>query len=270
MQKIFTRYRYSLIVLRELVITDFRVRYQSSTLGYLWSFLRPLFLFIILYLIFAVFLQIGRGVPNWPIALLLGIVLWNFFSEVTSGGLKSITNRGGLLKKINLPRYIIVIASSLSSLINLTLSLVLVFFFIIITGVDISWTVLLLPLIIIELFLFGLGTAFFLAAANVRFRDTQYVWELITRGMFYAAAVLYPMSRIAEKSHEFAVLLLLNPVAQAIQDARFVAITHEMPTMYSISGSVLLAVVPFLISVLVFALGALYFRIRAPYFAEEI
>jgi ABC-2 type transport system permease protein len=227
-------------------------------------------LFLILYLIFAVFLNIGRGVPNWPVALLLGIILWNFFAEITSGGLGSITNRGGLIKKISLPRYIVVVSGSISSLINLSLSLVVVSIFMILNNVELSWTIILLPLLIIEVFIFGMGLAFFLAAANVRFRDTKYVWELITRGLFYASAVLYPMSRIAERSEEAAILLMLNPASQVIQDARYVAITHEMPTMYSISGSLWLAIAPMIISVVTLIFGALYFRKRSKFFAEEI
>ncbi len=268
--KTYQRYRYSLILLRELVATDFRLRYQSSALGYLWSLLRPLFLFIILYLIFAVFLGIGRDIPHWPIALLLGIVLWNFFTEVTSGGLGAVVNRGSLLRKLNFPRYIVVISGTVSAFINLMLSMIIIGIFMVVNGVEISWTMLLFPFVIVQLFIFSLGLAFFLGALNVKFRDTKYIWEILSRGLFYASAVLYPISRIGEKSHEAAVGLLINPAAQTIQDARFLLINHDIPNMFSITNNVWLAVLPVLISIVVFVAGALYFRSRSPYFAEDI
>ena len=264
------KYRYSLVLLRELVVTDFRLRYQSSALGYLWSLLRPLFLFVILYLIFAVFLGIGRDIPHWPIALLLGIVLWNFFTEVTSGGLNAVVSRGSLMRKLSFPRYIVVISGTISAFINLLLSMVIIAIFMIIDGVELSWTMLLFPLIVIQLFIFSLGMAFFLGALNVKFRDTKYIWEIVSRGMFYASAILYPISRIVEKSHEAAVSLLISPAAQTIQDARYLLITHDVPTMFSITNSVWMAILPMVISIAVFVGGALYFRARSPHFAEDI
>src|SRR5690606_3410648 len=100
------RYRYSLILLRELVITAFKLGYQGSILGYLWSLLRPIFLFVILYFVFTYFLGIGRDMQHWPVSMLLGIVLWNFFSEVTNNGVTSIVNRGDVIRKINFPKYV--------------------------------------------------------------------------------------------------------------------------------------------------------------------
>lgn len=268
--KIYRRYRYSLILLRELVATDFRIRYQSSTLGYLWSILRPLFLFVILYTIFSLFLGIGKDIPHWPIALLLGIVLWNFFTEVVGGGLKAVVSKGGLLRKINFPRYIVVISGTISAFINLLLNLFVVGIFMIVNHVDPSWTMLFLPLVVLQLFVFSLGLALFLSALNVKFRDTQYIWEILQRGMFYASAVLYPISRISEKNLEVAKALLMSPVAQSIQDARYVLVSHKIPTLHTISHNPWLSVVPILISLIVFTIGALYFRVRSPHFAEDI
>lgn len=95
------RYRYSILLLKELVKTDFKLRYQNSFLGYVWSLLRPLLLFVILYLVFTVFLPVGKGIPHYPVYLLLGIVLWNYFSEVTNGSVNAIVSKGDLLRKIN-------------------------------------------------------------------------------------------------------------------------------------------------------------------------
>lgn len=264
------KYRYSVILLRELVITDFKLRYQGSVLGYLWSLLRPLFLFVILYVVFVYFLRIGQGVPHWPVAMLLGIVLWNFFTEITNQGLKSIVGQGGLIRKINFPKYVILFAASFSALINLFLNLIVVAIFAVINHVDLHWTVLLVPAYIFEIYLFGLGIAFILSTIYVKFRDMNYIWEIIVQALFYGSAVIYPISKVVEKSQALAQLLLLNPTAQAIQDVRHFAVSSDMQTLYTLSGNVWLSLIPFVIVIIVLIFGAWLFKMRSPYFAEEI
>src|SRR5689334_3334544 len=90
------RYRYSAILLRQLIKSDFKLRYQGSVLGYVWTLLRPLLMFLVLYLVFTVFLPLGKGIPHYPVYLLLGIVLWTFFTDVTTGGVKAIVDKGAL------------------------------------------------------------------------------------------------------------------------------------------------------------------------------
>lgn len=264
------KYRYSLILLRELVITEFKLRYQGSVLGYLWSLLRPLFLFLILYVVFVYFLKIGSDVPHWPVAMLLGIVMWNFFSEVTNIGVTSIVNRGDLIRKINFPKYVIVVASTISALINLAINLAVVGIFMAFNGVDPSWMLLLAPLFILQMFVLALGLAFLLSALFVKLRDINYIWEIIMQGMFYASIVIYPATMVIEMSPKIAQALMLNPVAQIIQDLRFVMISPEMPTLYSVSGSMLVASTPIILSVIIFVIGATYFRRHSAYFAEGI
>ena len=111
------------ILLRELVITDFKLRYQGSILGYVWSLLKPLMLFAIMYVVFIHFLRFGNGIPHFAVALLLGIVMWTFFIEATNQGMQAIVLRGDLIRKINFPKYIIVISGTISALINLIFNL---------------------------------------------------------------------------------------------------------------------------------------------------
>src|SRR5476651_335494 len=158
----------------ELVRTDFKLRYQGSVLGYAWSLLRPLLLFIILYVVFVKFLKLGAGIPHYPVYLLLGIVIWNFFNEMTVQSLGSIVGRGDLIRKIRIPRWIIVLSSSISALINLFLNLLVIVVFMFVNHVDLMRTILWLPLIFAEVYLFSLGVSFFLAAAFVKFRDINY------------------------------------------------------------------------------------------------
>lgn len=266
----FERYRYSLILLRELVITEFKLRYQGSVLGYLWSLLKPLFLFVILYFVFVHFLRVGSDVPNWPIALLFGIVLWNFFSEITNNGVGSVVGRGDVIRKINFPKYIIVIASSVSALINLVLNFVVLAIFIAFSDVDLRWTALLTPFYIIELFTFGVGIAFILSTLFVKYRDMNYIWEIVTQALFYGSAVIYPLAMIAKDNVALAQIILLNPITQVLQDARWALINPANLTAEMIGSSLWMQVFPFLLSVLVFIFGAWFFKRNAPYFAENI
>lgn len=265
--KIRTRYRYSVILLKQLIKTDFKLRYQGSVLGYLWSLLRPLAIFVILYIVFTRFLHIGKNVPHYPIYLLLGIVLWNFFVEVTTGSVGVIVAKGDLIRKINFPKYVIILSSSFSALINLILNLVVIFIFMFINKVDLRPIVLLFPVFIFELFVFSLAVAFFLSAAFVRFRDVSYIWEVVMQGAFYATPVIYPLSLVPVAA---AKILMLNPVAQIIQDARYVLVTDQSLTISHIYGSQAIRLVSAGTVMLSVVIAAMYFRARSRYFAEEV
>jgi len=268
--KYMKKYRYSLILLRELVIVDFKLRYQGSVLGYLWALLRPLFLFVIMYVFFVKVLDIGKEIPHWGVALLLGIVMWNFFQEVVKQGLKSVTKNGGIIRKINFPKYIIVVSTSLSAVINLLINLVVVVIFAAVDGVSPSWGMLLIPLFLVELYIFGTGLAFFLSAVNVKFRDIDYIWEIITQALFYGSAIMFPLNRVVDASREAAIIVSVSPITQAIQDARFFGVTKAVDSTHTITSSMFVIAAPYVITVLMFVIGALYFRRRSPYFAEDI
>lgn len=270
LDSLYKKYRYSLILLRELVITEFKLRYQGSVLGYLWSLLKPLFLFVIMYIVFVYFFKIGSGIPHWPVALLFGIVLWNFFSEITTNGINAVVSRGDIIRKINFPKYVIVIASSISALINLVLNFIIIAIFMVISGVDIHWSALLTIVYIFELFVFGIGLAFVFSALFVKFRDINYIWEIISQALFYGSIVMYPVELVIEKSETLAKLLLVNPIAQSIQGARHSLISDVYPTLNTVTDNILVQVLPFVIVALAFILGAWYFKHRSPYFAEEI
>src|ERR1700733_10185817 len=115
MHKLTQRYRYSIILLKQLVKTDFKLRYQGSVLGYLWTLLRPLLLFGVLYLVFTHVIRAGDKVPHYPSYLLLGLVLWTFFVEATVAGLNAITGRSDLVRKVSIPKYTLVISATASA-----------------------------------------------------------------------------------------------------------------------------------------------------------
>jgi ABC-2 type transport system permease protein len=268
MHQLTQRYRYSIILLKQLVKTDFKLRYQGSALGYAWSLLRPLFLFVILYLVFAKFLKVGNNIPHYPVYLLLGIVLWNYFTEVTAGSVGSIVGKGDLLRKINFPKYVIILAGSFSAFINLLLNFVVIAIFMILGHVPLTWHAVIIIPLVAELFIFSLAVAFFLSALYVRFRDVSYIWEVILQGAFYATPILYPLTRIP---HRYAKVLILNPIAQIIQDARHVLVTNQTQTIYQVyGGDKWIWAIPLGFSLLVVVLAAVYFRNRSKYFAEEV
>jgi len=255
-------------LLAELVRTDFKLRYQGSWLGYAWSLLKPLFLFVILYIVFVYFLRVGEDVPHFPVYLLLGIVLWNFFTETTVQSLGSIVDRGDLIRKIKIPRWMIVFSTSISATINLLFSLVVVFIFAIVNGVEFSWYILLFPLNVVSIYFLALGFSFFLSAAYVKFRDLNYIWEIILQAGFYASAIIYPITLIP--SLLIQKIILLNPITEAIQAARFNVVTQDTVTAYSLVGNGLLITIPYLITVCIFIAGVWYFRGQSNSFAENI
>jgi len=258
------------VLLRELVITDFKLRYQGSVLGYLWSLVRPLALFCIMLVVFGLLLKIGSTIPHYPIYLLIGIVLWNFFIEATNNGLQSIVTRGDLIRKLNFPKYVIVLSGTLSALINLGISLVVVFIFLIFSGVKLHLSDLLFPVIVLELYVIALAVALFLAALYVKYRDITYMWELILQAAFYATPILYPLATVVKKSKLIAKLLLLSPVAQVIQQARYLLVSTQTITLAQLTHNWLLLIMPEIIIVVVLVGAILYFRKNSAYFAENV
>lgn len=258
------------ILLSEMIKTDFKLRYQSSVLGYLWSLLKPLMLFVILYVVFTQFLRIGRGVPNYPISLLLGIVLWTFFVEASSNALKSIVGRGGLIRKINIPRYLIPISVIASSFINMLLNLLVVLIFVLLANnTPLSLTTLIVfPLLMLELIAISVATGFFLAALYVKFRDIEHIWDVAKQALFYVTPIIYPLSLIGNETVRK--ILMLNPLAQIIQSARAVVTyggTTEIQDLYGTNTAILM---PIALIIMAGLISSIYFRKRSKYFAEDI
>lgn len=255
-------------LLSELVRTDFKLRYQGSVLGYAWSLLRPLLLFVILYAVFVKVLKSGGDIPHFPVYLLLGIVIWNFFLEMTTQSLGSIVGRGDLIRKIRIPRWMIVFSSSISALINLFLNLIVIVVFMLLNHVDLLRTALWLPFILAEVYLLALGLSLFLSAAFVKFRDISYIWEVILQAGFYLTPILYALTLIPNVTAQK--IILLNPMAQAIQDARYAVITHHTPTVYRLFDGGPYIFIPFALVLIALVGGSVYFKKESKYFAENI
>ena len=258
------------VLLSELTKTDFKLRYQGSVLGYLWALLRPLMMFAILYIVFAKLLKIGNNIPHYPVYLLTGTTMWSFFVECTSQGIQAIVNRGDLIRKISFPKYIIVISATLTAVINMLINLLVIIIFALINGVEPSLTWLLVPLSLIELYLIALGISFLFGAINVKYRDITAVWDVIVQGLFYAVPIIYPISMVSETSTVAAKIILLNPIAQTIQDIRHNLITHETITTWGYVDNNFLKIIPIFIIIIILLFAIHYFRKKSKFFAEEI
>ncbi|MCL2037464.1 ABC transporter permease [Candidatus Saccharibacteria bacterium] len=270
MKKTAGKYRYSLILLRELVKTDFKLRYQGSVLGMLWSVLKPVMLFAVMYIVFVRFLRFGAGIPHFAVSLLLALTLWSFFAESASQGMRAIVDRGSLLRKINFPKYIVVVSATVSALINLSINLVVVLIFAIINGVDFSWYILLAPMVILQLYIFSLAVAFLLATLYVKWRDIGHIWEVILQTGFYATPIIYPLTLVAAQSVLASKILLLNPMAQMIQDLRYLLIYDGTETVWNYIGNFWVALIPILFTIMLAILAGLYFYKSSRRFTEEI
>jgi len=173
-----------------------------------------------------------------------------------------------LIRKIRIPRWLIIVSTSISALINLGLNLIVVAFFMVINHVNLFDTVLLVPLLLAEVYLFALGISLFLSSFFVKFRDIGYIWEVVLQAGFYLTPILYPLSLITNETLQK--FILLNPVAQAIQDIRYSAVTHQSLTIHKVFEGGWYVLIPFAIVIALLVGGVVYFKSQADSFAENI
>jgi ABC-2 type transport system permease protein len=227
-------------------------------------------MFVILYFVFTVFLGTNKGIPHKAVYLFLGIVLWNYFGEMTTGSVGAILGKSDLLRKINFPKYVVIMAVAASATINLILNAIIVAIFMAFSHVSISWDAFLVLPLLLELFILALGLAFFLSALFVRFRDVSYIWDVLMQAGFYGTPILYSLTQIAHAHHKVGQALILNPMAQIIQDSRYLLVTRTNATIYTLyHGQAWVWLIPISITILIGIFGALYFRSRSKFFAEE-
>lgn len=263
---------YAAILMQEVTRTDFKLRYNDSILGYIWSVLKPLAMFSILYVVFANIFRVGDAIPHYAVYLLTGVVFWSFFSEITNGGVTAIVEKGDLLRKISFPKYTVVLSKAISAGINLSINFIVIIAFMLLTGADPSWwAVIALPLLLAELFILGIAMSFILSTAYVRFRDVSYIWEVLLQALFYATPLLYPISFVIQNfSKTAAEIMILNPIAQIVQDVREVLVTPDSITIDDLYANPYIRLIPIGITFLLLFVGVVYFRKSQHYFSEEV
>ncbi|MGH7722917.1 MAG: ABC transporter permease [Candidatus Dormibacteria bacterium] len=263
-----TAFQSNLNLTRELAVTAFKLKYTGSVLGYAWSLVKPLLIFGMTYLVFAVFLLKGRTSrsENFPVELLLGVVVWTFFADATVSSVSAIAGNGHMIRKAYFPRWIPVIASTLSATMTLAVNMSLMFAVGIPLGwFQTGWHTLLLPLLFVELYFLVVGIALLLSALFVFYRDLGHVWEISLQLLFYGSAIVFPFTLIPAR---FRTLLAFNPMAQIVEDMRRAVVTTAIPWSGQILGG--WTVVPFLAVLAVFGLGFYVFRRLTPRFGEAI
>jgi ABC-2 type transport system permease protein len=259
-----------------LAVSEFKLRYFGSALGYLWSLMRPLLFFGVLYLFFTQIVHVGNGVPHYGVYLLTSIVLWNYFGEATTTAVTSLISRESLLRKIHFPRMAIPLSVSLTALFNLVMNFIAVVAFALINGVSpkLSWLEL-FP-IVIGFVILATGFGMLLSAAFVRFRDVQPIWEVVVQAWFYCTPIMYVASKyeshsaVSKFGHDLVKIALINPPAALLTQMGHAVIGGSaFPSVVAVGGlpSALAALALILVS---FAVGWRFFIREAPRVAENL
>lgn len=207
---------------KNLVSRDLKVRYRRSVLGFLWVILNPLFMMIILYMVFSGLFHFTT--ENYVAYLLSGIIFWNFYAQSTSTSMLSLVSNSDLIRKIYLPKAIFPLSVIASALVNFAFSLIPLFAVFLLTGTYPGSYMVFLPLFLIQAALFSFGIALMLSTLMVFFRDTQYIYEVLLLGWMYTTPIFYPESIIP---HHFKFILYLNPLYYFLTLFRTLVFTHD-------------------------------------------
>jgi ABC-2 type transport system permease protein len=251
-----------------LAVTEFKLRFFGSVLGYLWQLVRPLMLFGVLYFVFTEFIRIGGAVPHYPVVLLANIVLYTFFAEGT-GAVSSMVDHEGLVRKIQFPRMAVPVSVVLTAGFNLVLNTLVVLGFALASGVEPRWSWIQAPLLIGLLAIFAMGLAMLLSALYVRFRDVKPIWEVLLQLAFYATPIIYAIETIGV-SQRVRELIMLNPLAMIIQQFRYAVIDPSAPSAGEAAGGAAMLLIPIALLFGLAALGYWYFNREAPRMAEDL
>ena len=250
-------------------VTEFRRTYFGTVLGYLWSLVRPLLLFAVLLFVFTHVFKVSREeAPNYPVMLLLGIVLFSFFQEATTNAVTSVVAQEGVVRKTQFPRLVIPTTVVMTALFNLCLNLIVVFVFILAYGVDPTWTWFLFPVALLALFVLTTAVSMLLSVLYVRFRDVAIIWVVFSQVLFYATPVLYPITILENQGYER--LLFVNPLAPIFEQVRVWVIEPGAPTATEVVGGWVHLLPAAAIYVVLCVLGVWIFNRGAPRIAEEL
>jgi ABC-2 type transport system permease protein len=251
-----------------LSLTEFKRTYFGTVLGYLWSLIRPLMLFGVLLFVFTKVFKIGHELPNYPVLLLLGIVLYTLFQEATQNSVTSVVAQEGVVRKTQFPRLVIPLATVLTSAFNFGLNLIVVFVFILAWGVDPTWTWLLFPVAVGMLAVLTAAVSVTLSVLYVRFRDVAIIWVVLAQVLFYATPVLYPIEKLENRSLEQ--LLMINPLAPIFEQVRVWVLEPDAPSASAVAGGIGGLIPAAVIYIAICAFSVWIFNRDAPRIAEEL
>jgi ABC-2 type transport system permease protein len=260
-----------------LARTEFKLRFFGSVLGYLWTLMRPLMLFGVTLFVFTDVLDVNKGNPTKHYAeyLLESIILFTYFQETTAGAVPSLVARENLLRKVRFPRLVVPLSVALTCLFNLCMNLIVVFIFILASGIEPQLSWLELPVFMLLLVILSTGVGMLLSALYVRFRDIQPIWEVFLQLLYYGSPILYTVQVAEEKNkHLFGIafsrILVFNPLGAIITQARKALLQSNAPSAAQAIGGAPRLAIPLGIIVGVFAIGLWYFTREAPLISEKL
>jgi ABC-2 type transport system permease protein len=248
-------------------VTEFKTHYIGSALGYAWTLIRPLLFFGIVFMVIREVIRFGEGIENYAAMLMLNIILFQYFQEATSRSVRSVTQRENLVRKMQFPRIVIPLSVSLTAGFTLLLNLVAGFALILVFGVDPTATWLLFPLLLVPLVALTTAIAAILSVLFVRYEDIQQVWSVLSRMLFYATPILYPIELVPES---FRAILALNPLTPLFVQAREWVIDPSAPSVIDAFASPVLLAVPLVLLVGLCIFGLWIFEREAPRVAEAL
>jgi ABC-2 type transport system permease protein len=264
-----------------LARTEFKLRFFGSALGYVWTLVRPLLLFGVLYVFFTEVAHVNNssnpGERFYGAQLLGSIVLFTFFAEATAGAVRSVVDRENLVRKIHFPRLVIPASVVLLALFNLGLNLIVVMIFALASGVTpmLSWFE--LPLIVAMITVCAAGMAMLLSALYVHFRDISPIWEVISQILFYASPVIISIQTVSAKLGHKSFLgfnllhvYMFNPLGVILQQFRHAMVTHATPSSGAVLGSWTGLLPPLVLVLALFVIGFAVFNRAAAKIAENL
>ena len=232
-----------------LAFNDVKIRYRYSFLGFLWSFLEPLLMLGVLYIVFTNIFK--NSIENFPVYLLLGLVIWYMFSRATSMGQMSLLEKSGIIKSIYVRREIIVLSSCLTALIMMCFEFLAFGFFIGVLNFIPPYTIILLPVLIITLFIFSYGLSLLLSALTVYYRDIKFIWTVALQAGFFLTPIFYELDMLPENIQQ---ILRINPLVSILEMAHDIVIFGTLPTLYATLHVVISTIIIFVIGYVVFKL----------------
>lgn len=247
-------------LIKNLVVSDLKVKYASSILGFAWSLLNPLLMMMVLYVVFSNFFGSGG---SFVLYILTGLLVWRFFSIGTTAALGSIVGKPSLVTKIYIPREILPLSSTLSSLVSSILEFCVLVPLLFIFGVGISPVILLFPVLLALFFLIVYGLALILSSLYVYFRDLNNIWDVLMQVGFFACPIMYPLSQLSRLPEQLKAAYMLNPITVLIEMFRDIFLEGTIPGLGDFAIVLAFGVVLVLI-------GNLAFKRLQRRFAEEV
>lgn len=248
---------------RELLKTnvkkEIRGKYKGSFLGVLWSFLNPLLMVLVYAIVFPYIMRVQE--ENYLIFLIVAIIPWNFFTTVIAQGSITVRMNANIIKKVYFPREILPISVVLSGLVNFMISCIIIFIFLIGSGVGLSWYLLLLPIVAVIEFMLSLGIVFIVSSINIYIKDLEYLVNFIISLLFYGTPILYNINMF--EGSFLSNLIKLNPMTHIINAYRDIMYYQQLPNMMYI-------LLVTLISFIIMIIGYYIFKKLEKGFAEEV